>query len=67
MTPAPPSATCAACHQPLRPSDAFVQAVEIIHEQTYGGEPTEPTDGQRVYFHPDHVPDTPGRYRLLDP
>lgn len=59
-------ATCERCHQQILDPADEVQMVEVIREQTFGGEPSEPTDGRTVHFHRDHVPEDPGHYRPVD-
>jgi hypothetical protein len=60
-------ATCEACHHEIIDASDMVRAVEVIHEQTFGGEPSEPIDGREVAFHREHLPEAPGRYRLVEP
>lgn len=58
---------CEACRQEVVPgSPDVVRAAEVIHEQSYGGEPAEVTDGRIVYFHRHHLPHQSGHYRALD-
>lgn len=58
---------CEACRQGIEPgAPDVVRAVEVIPDQSYGGEPSEPEDGRVVYFHRQHLPAQPGHYRALD-
>ena len=55
---------CEACRQEVSPgSPDVVQAVEVLHEQSFGGEPSEPGDGRVVWFHRHHLPGDVGHYR----
>lgn len=56
---------CAGCHRQIRPGEEVVTAVETTHEQTFGGEPMETSEGPTMRFHVDHVPDDPTRYRVV--
>ncbi len=57
---------CEACRREVHPgSSDVVCAVEVIPDQGFGGEPSEPTDGRVVYFHREHLPDQPTHYRPI--
>jgi hypothetical protein len=57
---------CEACRQELTEGPpVVVRAVEVMHEQDFGGEPAELADGRTVYFHRHHVPDDPTHYRIV--
>jgi hypothetical protein len=58
---------CEACRQEVSPgSPDVVRAMEVIHEQSFGGEPSELEDGRLVYFHRHHLPGEPGHFRPVD-
>ena len=57
---------CERCHQQILDSADDVPMVEVIHEQTFGGEPGEPVAGRTVHFHRDHVPEDHDHYRPMD-
>ena len=58
---------CPVCGETIQPGGEVVVAVEVIPGQDFGGEPAESVEeGERVYFHADHVPVLWGRYRIID-
>lgn len=56
---------CPTCHRAFAPGEHPVVVVELIREQTFGGEPTEVAEGPATAYHPDCVPEDASRYKVL--
>jgi hypothetical protein len=63
-----PRPVCRVCKSVVEPGGAgIVTAVELVHGQDFGGEPAEVVDeGERIFFHEDHLPAGSGHFRIVD-
>jgi hypothetical protein len=57
--------TCAVCRQDVTPGvPGVIPAVEVLHEQDFGGALVEPREGKVIFFHEAHMPAETGGYGI---